>query len=323
MAEPVFLFSAPRSGSTMVQRLLAGHPQVATTSEPWILLPLIYTMRRPGAYTEYGHRASVRAVEDFCAQLRGGRDEYLFELREFVLALYEAASANGERYFLDKTPRYHLVIDEIMELFPDGRFIFLWRQPLAVAASIVDSFGAGRWNLDKYEVDLFDGIENMVAASRPRDPRCISLRYEDVVADPEPELARLFEFLELDPGEAHGFDDDALRGRMRDRVGVDDYPTVSAEPLAKWQQTMGTSFRRRWCRRYLGRLGGSRLSAMGYDIDELTRQVDALPGGPSKLASDAVRSVYGKANRRITCRLINPGSRELKRQAEARRAMTR
>ena len=198
---PVFLFSLPRSGSTLVQRLIAGHPEVATTSEPWVLLPLLYTMRRPGAFTEYGHRTAVRAIDDFTGQLRGGRDEYLFEMREFVEALYSAAG-NGERYFLDKTPRYHLVIHEIMELFPDGKFIFLWRQPLAVAASIIESFGRGRWNLDRYAVDLEDGLEHLVAAARPNDPRCLTLRYEDVVADSEGELQKVFAFLGLDPAEA-------------------------------------------------------------------------------------------------------------------------
>ena len=71
MTEPVFLFSLPRSGSTLVQRLIAGHPEVATTSEPWVLLPLLYTMRRPGAFTEYGHRTAVRAIDDFTGQLPG------------------------------------------------------------------------------------------------------------------------------------------------------------------------------------------------------------------------------------------------------------
>ena len=176
-----------------------------------MLLPLLYTMRRPGAFTEYGHRTAVRAIDDFTGQLRGGRDEYLFEMREFVEALYSAAG-NGERYFLDKTPRYHLVIHEIMELFPDGKFIFLWRQPLAVAASIIESFGRGRWNLDRYAVDLEDGLEHLVAAARPNDPRCLTLRYEDVVADSEGELQKVFAFLGLDPAGAGGMSDDALRG---------------------------------------------------------------------------------------------------------------
>ncbi len=319
MTEPVFLFALPRSGSTLVQRLIAGHPQVATTSEPWILLPLLYTLRRPGAYTEYGHRVAVRAIEDFTAQMQGGRDEYLFELREFATALYGAA-AHGERYFLDKTPRYHLIIHEIMELFPEGKFIFLWRQPLAVAASIVESFGRGKWNLDKYAIDLEDGLEHMVAASRPNDPRCIRLRYEDVVTDTDTELARVFDFLGLDPSEAEGMSDDALRGRMRDRTGVATYATVSPEPLNKWQQTMGTALRRRWCRRYLDRLGPHRLVTMGYDHDDLVRQVAELPAGPRDLVSDVARRAYGSAQQRSARRLTLPSSKELAKQAEARQA---
>jgi hypothetical protein len=319
VSEPVFLFSLPRSGSTLVQRLIAGHPQVATTSEPWILLPLLYTLRRPGAYTEYGHRVAVRAIEDFTAQMRGGREEYLFELREFATALYTAA-ADGERYFLDKTPRYHLVVHEIMELFPEGKFIFLWRQPLAVAASIVDSFGRGNWNLDKYALDLEDGLEYMVAAARPNDPRCITLRYEDVVADTDGELGRVFEFLGLDASEAEGMSDDALRGRMRDRTGVTTYSAVSPEPLTKWHRTMGTALRRSWCRRYLERLGPVRLQEMGYDYDDLMRQVDALPRGPQKLGSDIARRVHGKVQVRAAHRLLQPSSRELEKQAMARQA---
>jgi hypothetical protein len=39
---PLFLLSLPRSGSTLAQRILAAHAGIATTSEPWILLPYLY-----------------------------------------------------------------------------------------------------------------------------------------------------------------------------------------------------------------------------------------------------------------------------------------
>ena len=39
--KPVFLFSLPRSGSTMLQRALGRHPNIATLSESWFLLGLI------------------------------------------------------------------------------------------------------------------------------------------------------------------------------------------------------------------------------------------------------------------------------------------
>jgi hypothetical protein len=38
----IFLLSLPRSGSTLAQRILAAHEGIATTSEPWILLPYGY-----------------------------------------------------------------------------------------------------------------------------------------------------------------------------------------------------------------------------------------------------------------------------------------
>ena len=80
-------------------------------------------------------------------------------------------------------------------------------------------------------INLEDGLEHMVAAARPNDPRCITLRYEDVVTDTDAQLARVFSFLDLDPAEAHGMSDDALRGRMRDRTGVATYTTVSGSGL--------------------------------------------------------------------------------------------
>ena len=198
---PVFLFSLPRSGSTLVQRMLSVHPEIATTAEPWFLLPLLYSVRRPGVYAEYGHRTAVRAIDDFVGSIEGGREAYLEEVRTFALNLYSNA-ASGAPYFVDKTPRYHLIIDDIKELFPDSRFIFLWRQPLAVAASIIDSFGRGRWNLEKYEIDLTDGLESLIGADRANDPRCHTLRFEDVIRDPESSMDGIFRFLELDPGDA-------------------------------------------------------------------------------------------------------------------------
>jgi len=316
---PVFLFSLPRSGSTLVQRLLATHPDVKTTSEPWLMLPLMYSLRRPGVLAEYGHRTAVRAIEDFCDALRAGREEYLTELRHLVLSLY-ASAADGAPYFLDKTPRYHLVADDIVELFPDACFIFLWRQPLAVAASMIESFGEGRWNLERYAVDLGEGLENLVAASRPNDDRCLSLRFEEVVADPQTQLARLLEFLQLDPDAAdpEAFASISLPGRMGDRTGVQQYRTVSSEPLDKWKETMGTAFRKRWSRRYLERIGPHRLDIMGYDYAALLREVDDLGRSPRGVVSDIARSTYGHGYRRVTCRLMYPGERELRRQALAK-----
>src|SRR3954471_7607534 len=193
---PVFVLSLPRSGSTLLQRMLATHPEVATASEPWVLLPQLYALRERGAVAEYGHRTAARAIADFSDSLPGGRAAYLAEVRRSVMALYEQAAGEAA-WFLDKTPRYHLVVDEIMELFPDARFVFLWRNPLAVAASMIESFGRGHWNLERYDVDLHGGLDRLIAAHERRDPRAVAVRFEDVVADPAAGTRAIFDLLEL------------------------------------------------------------------------------------------------------------------------------
>ena len=74
------------------QRILAAHGGIATTSEPWILLPYLYTLRENGIYAEYNHRSLILAIEDFYEALPGGREDYVAEIREFVLRLYDKAS---------------------------------------------------------------------------------------------------------------------------------------------------------------------------------------------------------------------------------------
>ena len=80
----IFLFSLPRSGSTLLQRLIASHPQVATVSEPWLVLPYLYTLRGRGIYAEFDYKTSSTAIQDFCEELPNGPEEYLLALwKEF------------------------------------------------------------------------------------------------------------------------------------------------------------------------------------------------------------------------------------------------
>jgi len=64
--KPIFVFSLPRSGSTLMQRILGSSTEISTVSEPWILLPLFYALKKEGVYAEYGHDVLVDAVEDLC-----------------------------------------------------------------------------------------------------------------------------------------------------------------------------------------------------------------------------------------------------------------
>jgi hypothetical protein len=295
--EALFLLSAPRCGSTLLQRLLGAHAEIATVSEPWLLLPLLYAQRDRGVYAEYAHTDLVRALDDFCAALPNGRADWHAEVREFALRLYERAAGGSARYFLDKTPRYALAVGELFRAFPDARFVFLWRHPLAMVASILETWGLGRWNLHYFKADVFDGVARLIAASRAHGERCVALRYEDLVREPEKQLRAVFAYLGLDwqPEVLSGFGGVELRGRMGDRVGVERYASISDASMRRWTRVLANPLRRAWARRYLRWLGADRLAWMGYDLAELEAELDALPVSRERLGSDLVHMGYGLA----------------------------
>lgn len=296
---PLFLLSLPRSGSTLVQRVLAVHEEISTVPETWLLLPQVYAMRERGAFAEYGHTPASRAIREFADRLPGGRADYDEDLRRFILALYARASGGKGAYFLDKTPRYHFVADDLFRIFPEAKVIFLWRNPLAVVASITETWGRGRWNVGRWRNDLFDGVANLVAAYEANAARAHAVRYEDLVEDDLAPWKRLFDYLELafDPAALIDFRSVDLRARMGDPTGTARYESITAESVERWTASLRTPVRKRWCRRYLRWIGEERLSTMGYELDELIGALDAVPSSAHRLPSDVARGAYAWSNR--------------------------
>jgi hypothetical protein len=284
--QPIFLFSISRSGSTLVQRIIGAHEGVATASEPWLVLPHAYTLRKRGVDAEYVHPLLVTAIEDFCEGLPEGRDDYLVELRELVLRLYRKAAGDDASYFLDKTPPYCLVAEEIMRLFPEGKFIFLWRNPLSVVASMIETWGP--WYPTFMSSDLFIGLPRLVAAYEANRERVHAARFEDLVGGDEDRWAKLMDHLgiEFEPEALAGFAKIELNGRMGDPTGRKQYSTLSAEPEQKWKGTLANPLRRDWCRRYLRFLGTERLATMGYDLDRLVGELTSQPIGLDSFIPD-------------------------------------
>ncbi len=280
MTTPVFLLSLPRAGSTLVQRVLAAHPDVATASEPWLLLPAFYARRRLGIRGEYGHNPLHQGIADFVAGLPEGEAGYRAAVARFADDLY-GQSARGARWFLDKTPRYYLIADELFAAFPQARFIFLWRQPLAVAASIVESFCGGRMRFGDYALDLQRGPVALARAAAAHGGRAISVQYERLIRPDLDEWRRIFSHLDLafDPGLLDRFAAVRLQGQLGDQIGVNRYGGLSAEPIDKWRRTFAGWPRRGWCLRYLRSIDAE-VRAMGYDPEALADEVRALSGIP-------------------------------------------
>lgn len=291
--EPVFLLSLPRSGSTLLQRVLASHPDIATTSEPWLLLPLVYSFREKGIIAEYEHQNLTHAIEDFCTQLPNGKDDCYIEMKEMVMRLYSKAGGDAA-YFLDKTPRYHLIIDELIQMFPNCKIILLWRNPLAIAASMMETWGGGKWNLHWFNIDLYNGLENLINLYEKNHENILTLKFEDFVSNPDKYSRKIFEYLKLTEinTASDQFSKVKLGGRMGDPTGINQYSSISDESLNKWKKSLANPIRKIWAHRYLQWLGDDRLSVMGYSKDELISELNAEPLIMKKMLSDIARIGY-------------------------------
>jgi len=293
---PIFILSLPRAGSTLLQRAIAAHPEVSTTGETWLLLPHIYLLRRRGVFAEYCHALTQSAIHDFARQLPGGLPEYESYLRQWILTLYTKASVPGTTHFVDKTPRYSLIAEELIDLFPSAKFIVLWRNPLAVLSSLSRSLYHGKWAFHPQKAQLMEGLPNMIDISRRLPHRICTVQFETLVTSPECELRRVFNYLELDfdPSVIERFADVQLDGPA-DPTGVTEYQRFSQEPLEKWKVDLVNPIRKAWSKSYLAFLGKDNLSHMGYDIEELVDGLDGLPNRYDGLLNDAYQCLYAIA----------------------------
>ena len=181
---PIFIFSLPRSGSTLLQKIIASSVDVSTSSEPWILLPLIYSQKKEGSITEYSHKNAQNALNDVIDGLKSNAVDYNTLLKKYILSVYEGLSNENSKYFLDKTPRYYLIIDEIRELFPKAKFIFLFRNPLSIYASIIERH-KGLKSIYSKNIDLQSGFDLLADGYVKHQSDSLKLNYDEIVNNPD------------------------------------------------------------------------------------------------------------------------------------------
>ena len=271
----IFLFSLPRSGSTLLQRILASHSKICTRSEPWLLLPYFYTLKKSGIYTEYSHKICFNAIQDFIAQLPKQSTDYYQELAKFATSLYRKCMKSYEIYFLEKTPRYYLIIPQIARAFPDSKFIFLFRNPLQILSSMIETWSDKRLRLEEVYLDLFEGPKLLAEGYEFIKDKSISLNYEELLADPNKKIKDILTYLDLkyEKSIIDNFHELKLIGRMGDSTGIDQYKSINQQPLEKVHSILNTKYRKKFSYQYLSHIGDDTLKIMGYDYSDLLLQI--------------------------------------------------
>lgn len=285
MVTPLFLMGLPKTGTTLLQRILASHPAICSSSEPWALLPPLAALQPDGMVAEYGARSCHEALQRILATLPDGRAGYLRAVGAFGDSLYTDLADPAARYFLDKTPRYHLIAEDLLTAFPKARFLFLWRNPLSVIASTILHNGDRLEGLRFAEFDVVRGYPNLADAEATAGTRGLSLRYEDFVQAPEAELQRIMMHLELEvhPGQMSDFARTRFSGG--DRNGIERRKIETAS-LERWRSVLNRPARRAFGLRLLRKVDDRVLRAHGYDPKAL---IDALRDLPVTWSTASVK----------------------------------
>lgn len=286
----VFLIGSPRSGSTLLSRVLGAHPAIFAPEEPHLITPMAhlgyYDSVETAPYDPVITRSAARAL---VAALPGGEADYLEALRAYSDRLYRGLfeGAREATLLLDKTPAYALSLDFLGRLYPQARYIVLTRHPIAVWSSFVDSFFDGDDEVAHEHNPLLERYVPAIARFlRTTDVRLHRVQYENLVQEPEENARKICDFLDIDfepsmvdYGAGPGARGESTRG-LGDPTTVAQHSRPTTVSLSKWAvAATGRSDRVRLYQEILARLADEDLETWGFERAGIAAELSRIDLG--------------------------------------------
>jgi len=185
--DPIFVLGMPRSGSTLVEQILASHSAIEAASELPYLTAIARELAGDGAYPE-----KLAALDD----------EALAGLGAAYLQRAGVHRPEGRPRFVDKFPGNFLHVGLIHLILPRARIIDVRRDARACCWSLFkQSFARGQaYSYDLADLGRYysDYVDLMQHFERLLPGRVLRLSYEALVADTEAETRRMLDHLGLD-----------------------------------------------------------------------------------------------------------------------------
>jgi hypothetical protein len=284
----VFLIGAPRSGTTLLARMLSAHSLVYGRAEPHLITPIAHlgyfgkVQKAP-----YDPQNAEQAIREIVAELPRGEAGYLDALRAYTDALYaqlmELAPA-GKRFLLDKTPAYALVLPFLTRLYPGARYVVLTRHPLAVLSSYAESFFDGDYAVAiEHNPVLQRYVPALAGLVREKPVPHVWVKYEELVREPETHFRRVCEHLGIPFEERairYGESGEEFKG-LGDPTGVARHDRPVTSSVSKWAAEIASDpTKLRLVSAVLDELDPGDLETLGYPRAAIVAQLEAAKGAP-------------------------------------------
>lgn len=190
--DPIFIVGLPRSGSTLVEQILASHSAVEGTMELPEMLAIVRELNQRGIASTQGQYPEIlgRLAPD---ELRALGERYIESTRIY--------RKTDRPLFIDKMPNNFANVGLIQLLLPNARIVDARRHPLATCFSIFKQlFARGQPfanSLDDIGRTYRDYVALMAHFDEVLPGRVHRVGYEDLVEDTEAEIRSLLEYCGL------------------------------------------------------------------------------------------------------------------------------
>lgn len=211
----VFIIGSGRSGTTLLRNILENHPQIGVTPELRFFDLILADRKKFKDLTN--NQTKEKFIEFMFRKIYKSRDpmlksvkldskllkEELFrcnDYKEMFLVLAEfTSSRKNPAILIEKTPGNIFFLEQILEFFPQAKFIHTLRDGREFCASAKKrKFGKTNINLIvwwKESLRAFDEIQKKFS-SKKND--FLEIKYEDLTQNPKQVLNQIFSFLDID-----------------------------------------------------------------------------------------------------------------------------
>lgn len=248
-ALPIVVLGCPRSGTTLVRRLINAHPRIHCPGESFLLRAAVRFLsgEKVAEGIDYGPVGGLAALGVPAEELKA-------KLREFVLQFHaDLAAAEGKPRFAIKTAVDSFYIPQIVDLLRGhAQFVCVVRHGMDVAASLRDFTQVTEGPIEElfpylnqyrrfmpaYAAAWAKVTSDILDAAEQHPDDVLALRYEDLVREPEAVLQGLFEFLD----EPTDVSELLVRAfQPADVQGLSDYKTfetkgIVGESVDRWHE---------------------------------------------------------------------------------------
>jgi len=234
------------------------------------MLPPLFGLRRNGIQADFNWGLAQDAISNFLKHIPNYEQVYYEGIRRAYAYIYDQILlTSGKEFFLDKTPRYYFILLELYKTFPEAKYIFLFRNPLAILNSIVETWS--EFFLWRFKEDLLIAPQLMIEGRERVGKQALTVNYEKLVSDPERISQSICKFLGID------FESEILNYHKQtsdtwqfgDKESIYNYDKPVSEMANKWSKAIGNPIMWRLAADYLKYLGPELINQMNYAYDDL------------------------------------------------------